>query len=288
MKTNALIELFESKMLEIGINKGDTIQFSIDLTRLVLLAFREYGYQGVEGRDEFLFEFTKCLKSIVGSSGTILIPSFTWRFNEGVLYKRKESPSEVGAYSNWLLKKECGFVRTRHPIHSFLVWGKGQDFFCNLDNVDSWGMDSPFACLANSDAKLVVFDMKTIYALTIFHYVEEQLRVPYKYTKFFKGQYVDYDGTRSERIISMYVRDLDIVPEWYFVFEEDFFRKLKSARYAYLKELTMASFSFRDIVNAIKDDLINNCGRNCINIEGFFFDMKAPKTHLDDLNAIQP
>ncbi len=286
MKNNELIELFESKLHEVNVSKGDIIQFSIDSTRLLLLAIRDYGFEGVKGRDSFLYDLTECLKGIVGSNGTILIPTFTWKFNEGMRYSRKNTPSEVGAYSNWLLQHGLGFVRTRHPIHSFLVWGRDQDLYMNLDNTDSWGEDSPFSVLANSDAKLVVYDMRTIYALTIFHYVEEKLRVPYKYTKYFKGVYEDYDGTESERVISMYVRDLDIVPLWYYVFEEDFFRTIKSARYAELKGQSVASFLFRDIVRAIEDDFISNEGRNCINIEGYTFALNGAPTHNDDLSAI--
>ncbi len=286
MIKNELIDALESKFNEIGIKKGDTIQFSIDLTRLILLAMREHGYSDKSGRDRLLFELTDCLKHVVGDEGTILVPSFTWKFNDGIEYRRKDSPSEVGAYSNWLLNHDCGFVRTRHPVHSFLVWGNEIDYYTRLDNTDSWGDDSPFARFANSDAKLVVYDMPTVNTLTIFHYVEEKNKVPYKYTKYFKGRYVDYDGVVSERVISMYVRDLDIVPEWYYNFEESFFRELKSAVYTELMGQSIAAFSFRDIACALEDDLKNNSGKKCIKIDGFSLDMNANQTHPDDLSAI--
>lgn len=285
MINHDIIKQFNNKLQEIGIVEGDTIQFSIDLSRLLMLAMREYGYTGVEGRDEFLYEITDCIKNSVGKDGTILVPSFTWMFNEGKIYRRKDTPSEVGSYSNWLLKKGCDFVRTRHPIHSFLVWGKDQNYYTSLNNVDSWGEDSPFAHFANSSAKLVVCDMPTLHALTIFHYVEERLEVPYKYTKSFKGYYIDYDGKESERVITMYVRDLDLVPEWYFAFEEDFFRSMNSAKYASFGDISFACFAFRDIVRSISDDLIRNNGKNCIKIEGYSFDLNGPRTHEDDLAA---
>ena len=42
------------------------------------------------------------------------------------------------------------------------------------------------------------------------HYVEEKIRVPYRYMKEFVGSYVDESGLEEQRKYSMYVRDLQI------------------------------------------------------------------------------
>ena len=44
---------------------------------------------------------------------------------------------------------------------------------------------------------------------TFMHYVEETIGVDYRFCKEFHGEYIDADGSRSERMYSMYVRYLD-------------------------------------------------------------------------------
>lgn len=53
------------------------------------------------------------------------------------------------------------------------------------------------------------------------HYVEEKIRVPYRYMKEFVGSYVDESGLEEQRKYSMYVRDLQIESHEYL--SRDFF-----------------------------------------------------------------
>lgn len=48
---------------------------------------------------------------------------------------------------------------------------------------------------------------------TFMHYVEKELKVPYRYMKAFNSKYIDEQGEVEERTYSMYVRDLDIESE---------------------------------------------------------------------------
>jgi aminoglycoside N3'-acetyltransferase len=46
-------------------------------------------------------------------------------------------------------------------------------------------------------------------SMTFFHHVEEMEGCGYRYMKTFTGPYVDAAGNRSERTVTMFVRDVD-------------------------------------------------------------------------------
>ena len=62
------------------------------------------------------------------------------------IFDYKKTPSNCGSLSNIALQRS-DFKRTKHPIHSFAVFGKHKNYLCNLENKSSWGEDSPFKFL---------------------------------------------------------------------------------------------------------------------------------------------
>ena len=77
-----------------------------------------------------------------------------------------------------------------------------------LNNESGYDENSPFALIHNLYVKIVSLDLKDQNSMTFYHYVEEYLRVDYRYFKTFNGEYVDQTGNLNNRKFKLYARDM--------------------------------------------------------------------------------
>lgn len=152
--------------------------------------------------------FLDKLKEKITKEGTIVFPTYNWDFCKGISFDYNKTKSKTGALSQKALKRK-EFQRTQHPIYSFAVWGKNSQELCNLNNSSSFGLDSPFSYFKEKDYKMVFIDVSFTNSLTFTHYIEESLKVDYRFLKTFKGKYIDKNNSETEREYSMYVRYLE-------------------------------------------------------------------------------
>lgn len=188
------------------IQNGDIVYVISDILNLGLLCL-------AQGK---CFEIQKFIDSIlekVGPDGTVLFPTFNWDFCKGKTFDYKKTISKTGALGNAALKRsDCR--RSKHPIYSFAIWGKYQRELTEMDPKDSFGPDTIFEFLHRNHAKALIIGLDTMKGLTFSHYVEEVVGVPYRYLKDFTAGYIDEENVYSERTYSMYVRDLDMDPQY--------------------------------------------------------------------------
>ncbi len=180
-----LLEDFRS----IGIKKGDDI--------LIHMSYKSMGY--VEGGFDTFFE---SLKAAVGDTGTLLIPTLSYRFVtvDNPVFDIRMTASNVGAFSNYFMKRN-GVVRSLNPTHSVAAYGIRQDEYIKnhfLDN-EPVGKNSPFAVLPEFGGKVLMLGCG-IKCNTSMHGVEESVKVPYvlsdvtrKYTL------IDYDDNITRK-----------------------------------------------------------------------------------------
>ena len=195
---------------ELGVKEGDVLYVSSDITMLMYRVGKTCQMKTRAEKSVFLNRFVDTLRQLVGESGTIMIPMFTWSFCRGIPFDVKKTPGEVGALGNWILENRADFRRTKHPLYSFLVSGKDTDLLCEMDNEIAWGEDSPFAYLHHQHGKNLLINVSLERCFTFTHYVEQCIKVPYRYLKEFAGTYMDENGVESRRVYKMFVRDLDI------------------------------------------------------------------------------
>jgi aminoglycoside 3-N-acetyltransferase len=140
---------------------------------------------------------------------TLLFPAFNYEFCEGKAfdYKNTKPSTAMGSLALAAFKRD-DFKRTKHPVFSFMVWGKYQKEFVNLENIDAFSMDSPFGLLYKLKAKMLFIDIDYNKSFTYVHFVEHQEKAPYRYHKEFKGKYIK-DGKKIEKTYRLFVRDLD-------------------------------------------------------------------------------
>lgn len=196
------MDIYQGLIEACGIQRGDTIDLISDLSHIVL-KFQENG----ETFDPN--QFIDALCEAVGKEGTVLIRTFSWDFCHGRGWDYRKSRSQVGALGNFALKRN-DFKRTRHPIYSWMVWGKMQGTFCRLDNRESFSEDSVFAWEYKNPSHMIILGDPNTTGITIYHYVEEHVGVPYRYIKNFEDIYVDENGQKEKRTYSMYVRSYEL------------------------------------------------------------------------------
>lgn len=189
-----------------GIKNGMTVDVVVDLFNVMK--------QSMQLKLHFEpNDFISALNEKVGKNGTILIRAFTWDYCHGKGFDIRNSPSQAGALGNVAMKRS-DYKRTRHPIYSWMVWGKWKEYLCSLDEKESFGENSVFAWEERNEnaIQLNIGHPKTN-GLTLFHYMEEKVGVSYRYIKNFTDKYTDYDGNTNTRTYSMYVRNLNYVIE---------------------------------------------------------------------------
>ncbi len=264
----------------LGVAQGDILYVASDVTHLTLDACRQCGLKGKKNIDVFYGLFIDSMQQMVGPEGTLLFPMFTWSFCKGSPYDVRTTPGEVGAINNWILNNRTDFVRTAHPLYSFLVWGRDADELVSMKNRTAWGQDSPFAYLHRNHAKNLIIDVSLGGSFTFLHYVEETIRVPHRYFKDFQGLYTDADGNESERTYTMYVRDLAIESKQ--VTPDDCLVEAGVAKKTMFGKIGIQLVDLAGAFPVIEDNLKNYSGDNWYDFFGYKLDWEAGQTHPDE------
>lgn len=196
---------YESIVKQLHIKKGDRIWISSELIKLVLLFRRSnMKFDGSALIDEF--------QKAVGTKGTILLPTFSFEFSNKGKYDILHTKGTTGALGNIALGRK-DFIRTKHPMHSFAVWGKDKEMLSMMTNKHSFGLDSPFGYCLGSHVRQVIIGTDYVHAMTFVHYAETVCNVPYRFPKSFKGTYVDANGIGEERTYDYAARKLELSPK---------------------------------------------------------------------------
>lgn len=183
-----------------GVRRGDCLLLHSSLLRLFTL----YRRQGITlGVDTVLDSFLHAL----GEAGTLLLPTFNFGFTRGETFDIRNTPSEMGALTEAARKHPLA-LRTRHPIYAFAAIGEQAERFAALENVDSFGADSPFSLLRELGGKIAVLGLPDQGSMTSYHHVEHMADVDYRYHKTFTAPYTDADGITTTRDYRMHVRDI--------------------------------------------------------------------------------
>ncbi len=125
----------------------------------------------------------------------IIMPTFTYSFNNGRNFDVMESRSLMGTLSEALISTD-GIYRTLDPMLSFAVKGNlGKEFENFKFSNNSLGENSFYDFLnKQSDVKYLFFGADLADCFTYVHYVERMIEVPYRFDMNFSGSIIDYSG----------------------------------------------------------------------------------------------
>ena len=160
----------------LDIQGGDILIIASDLTRLAFQAKRN---EGGFDMDAFIDSFINKL----GEEGTLVLPAYNFMLRSGSIFDPSITIPATGAMPIAAFRRK-DFIRTRHPLHSFLVSGHRAGDLQSLGNRSSFSGDSPFAKFCEWNAKMLFIGTNVAQAFTYVHHVEETEQVRYrKYTR---------------------------------------------------------------------------------------------------------
>ena len=180
-----------------GVRTGDTLMLHSDAIVLSQIA--------VPDNEEKFQVCFQALKEVVGETGTLILPTFTYSATKSEVFDIDNTPSSVGVFTEFF-RQQPEVLRSGDPIFSIAAWGADAGRLVESDPKDAFGPHSLFAELDKSNTWLGC--MGCPFVVTMIHYVEQLVDVPYRYKKQFPASVIKH-GARSEFTQSYYVRDLD-------------------------------------------------------------------------------
>ncbi len=152
-------------------------------------------------------EFEKIIKVLAKNENTIILPTYNLNFPTLKLTGRAERFITTGSMIKYILRK-FKFKRTQKPMYNYAVLGPNSKQILDLKQSTAWGSDSVIGYLSNNKDTLgigVNTDLLSFTWVTI-HSCEEELKVPYRFWKIFKGKNLD---TGKDVYEKMFVRRLN-------------------------------------------------------------------------------
>lgn len=142
---------------------------------------------------------------------TVVFPTFTFSYGNREDFDVRTTPSRMGLLNEYARKREDA-VRSVDPMMSVVVFGKNKDLL-KVTGTKSLGEGSIFDNLHKTEGvRFLFFGTRLGMCGTHMHYVEEALRVPYRYDMDFYGNTTDYSGNTKEDHRILYVKYRDILP----------------------------------------------------------------------------
>ncbi len=183
---------------ELPVEKGEMLWVTADLTRLAMAVKRKE-------RNFSADTLIDLLQEKVGENGTLVIPAFNYNLKSNSSFDIGKTRPVTGALALVAFGRK-DFTRTRHPLHSFMVWGKHSDQLSKLSNTGSFDNDSPFNYLYENNASALLIGTSVKEAFTFAHFVEATEKVSYRRDKKYRIRYTDRQGNASVRSFKLYAK----------------------------------------------------------------------------------
>jgi aminoglycoside 3-N-acetyltransferase len=172
---------------KVGIKPGDVIFSHISLGRL---GYAEEG-ANIEVACNVL---SAAFQEVLGETGTLLIPTYTYSIGKIEIYDVQETPSTVGPFTEYF-RKLPGVIRSRDPM--LAVSGIGpmaKELLTDLPRT-CYGRGSLYDRMRKVGAKICNIGV-SLYWATFRHHIEEMADVPFRFQKKFIG-YIRDSGQLS-------------------------------------------------------------------------------------------
>jgi len=190
MKSISASEITES-LRAAGLSNGETVFLYTDLRAPGMI-------NEAKSREQLCKIYLNSLIDVIGSSGTIVVPTYTTqvaRFDLDFICEETETP--MGIFPEFI-RSRAESVRSLHPLFSLTALGPMSESICKNNGVSSHGVDSPFDRMLKHGAKILSIGLPADYAVGIAHHLEAACGLPYVYNKLLKWKVV-HKGVTLER-----------------------------------------------------------------------------------------
>ncbi len=160
-------------------------------------------------KKELLFELLETIKKL--NVSTLIFPSYTFSFCNGLSYNVQESKTSMGLLNNYVLSQE-GAVRSCDPLMSNVLLGEHKEFITDIGK-SSIGEDSTFDLLHKTQLKVKFLFLGPSVGdcYTYMHFIEERVNAPYRYKRNFTGLITNNSDT-YEDTYELFVRYNNVLP----------------------------------------------------------------------------
>lgn len=190
-----------------GVGEGDILYVSSDIAKLGIPAEvkPEIKQKGMAALTNMYID---TLLSVIGESGTLIMPTFTYSACDNKVFEVSTTPSTVGMLTE-AFRQSPDTIRSEHPIFSCAFYGKQASTLAKVQNFDCFGENSLYDRLHKLEAKYLMLGVNMWQGSTYVYYSEQKRDVPYRYMKDFDAT-ID-DGVGKKNVITPYfVRDYDV------------------------------------------------------------------------------
>lgn len=139
--------------------------------------------------------FFDAIMDIIGPQGVLLVPTYTYSFSNKLVFDPLSSATKMGLLAEWV-RQHPDAVRAHDPFYSVSAIGHQPERFCFDLPPNSFAPASIFDRFFKADGKVLCLNHP---GCTLLHYVERELKVPYRFDKGFEGDMVVDGETRHLR-----------------------------------------------------------------------------------------
>jgi aminoglycoside 3-N-acetyltransferase len=144
-------------------------------------------------------------RAALGAAGTLVVPTFTYSFSTGKPFAVAATPSNCGIFAEHVrCRPEAR--RSRDPNISVAALGPDAEALTRAVPENAYGEGCFWERFLAADG--LVCNLNFDAGSTFIHYVERQLRVPYRFDKTFAGTFIEGDGARIPGQATIWVRQL--------------------------------------------------------------------------------
>ncbi|PWW08320.1 aminoglycoside N3'-acetyltransferase [Paenibacillus cellulosilyticus] len=189
--------------------------------------------------------------------GTLVFPSFTFSFCNKEVYDVNNSRTSMGALNEYI-RNQPNVVRSLDPILSMIAVGDKANLFDNIGK-SSLGINSAYDILHQQDnVKFLFMGAEIGECFTYIHYLEDVMRVPYRFDMHFNGTVIDAGGNNFDDEYILYAGCAGVKPACSYYFEDYLLEKgLLQKTHIGIKPITCISEedAYREIRNKIETNV---------------------------------
>ena len=139
-----------------------------------------------KGIQYLLDSYIETFLDLLGTEGTLVMPTYTYSACNGEEFDPQQTPSTVGLLTEHF-RKYPGVQRTLHPIFSLAVKGRLEKEFLECSYHTCFGQNSIFGTMREKKFKYLMLGVDLLEAATFVYHAEEMAMVPYRFIKNFTG-----------------------------------------------------------------------------------------------------
>ena len=146
--------------------------------------------------------FLRSFFKVLGSGGTLIIPTFTYSFPNKKIYDPTRSKNICGFLSSCLQKHRLGRMYL-DPNLSCVVFGKLKKYFTTEASSNAYDENSLFSKFYKLNGKICNFNLDA--GSTFLHFLERKLSVKYRFDKVFFGK-IKFNNTYKKISSTLFVK----------------------------------------------------------------------------------